>query len=82
MKICLYVFFQHFQFTMDAPAFSFYWSCCQFFKQLQLNLFPNIFVLRQPLICLKNIKWHGIGRVFVLLWNAIVEYIFMRLDEQ
>ena len=59
-----------------------FWSCCQFFKQLRLNLLPNIFVLRHPLFCLRNIKWHSIDRVSVVLRHAISKYFFRRLDKQ
>ena len=63
-------------------VFAFYWFCCQFFKQLLLSLIPNPFILRHPLICLRNIKWHCIGRAFVVLRHAITKYIFRCLDKQ
>ena len=63
-------------------VFSLYQFCCQFFKQLWLNLIPNLFILKHPLRCLKSIKWHCIGRVFVVLWHAIAKYIFRLLDKQ
>ena len=79
MKICLYAFFPHFQLTMDV--FVLYWFCCQLFRQLRLKIIQNLFILRHPLICLKNIKWHCIGWVFVVLWHTITKYIFRHLDK-
>ena len=59
-----------------------FWSCCQFFKQHRVNLLPNIFVLRDPLFCLRSIKWHSIDRVSVALRHAISKYFFWHLEKQ
>ena len=76
-----FVFMRSFHIFNLPWTFVLYWFCCQFFRQLRLKLIRNLFILRHPLICLKNIKWHCIGRVFVVLWHAITKYIFRHLDK-
>ena len=40
------------------------------------------FILRHQLHCLRNIQWHCIDRVFIILWHTITKCIFRRLDKQ
>ena len=82
MKICLYAFFPRFQLPIDEPSFSIYRFCRHFFKLLWLNLIPNLFILSLSCFFLRDIEWHCIGRVFIVLWHAITKYIFTRLDKQ
>ena len=41
----------------------------------------QIILYWDTLLCLENIKWHWIGRVFIMLWHAITKCIFRRLDK-
>ena len=58
-----------------------HWRTCLLFLSVlspffQINvIIPNIFILRNPLFFLREIKWHCLGRVFIALWHAITKYI-------
>ena len=61
------MFFPRFQFAMDVPAFSFYWFCRQFFKYCDSVSFQIFFILSHPHFFLRDIEWHCVGRVFIVL---------------
>ena len=63
-------------------AFSFYCLCRHFFKQLWLNLIPNLSLFKHPPLFLIDIERHCIDRIFIVLWHTITKYIFRCLDEQ
>ena len=46
------------------------------------QLIPNFFILSHPRFFLRDIEWHCIGRVFIVLWHAITKYIIGCLVKQ
>ena len=78
MEIFPYALFPRFQLTMTYLPFI--GSVVSFSKSCDSTP-PNPFLLRQPLRCLKNIKWHCIG-FFDVLWHDMAKCIFRRLDKQ
>ena len=52
------------------------------FQTAVTRFIPNLFILRHSLYFLRDIEWHCIGRVFIVLWHTITKYIFTRLDKQ
>ena len=43
-------------------------------------IFKNLLILRYPLLCLRNIKWHCIGKIFGVLWYTTSKCIFRPID--
>ena len=52
------------------------------FSNNWLNLIPNLFILSLPRHLLRDIKWHCIGRVFIVLQHPITKNIFRCLDKE
>lgn len=57
LRIRLNTFFPCFQLSLHTFRFSYERLCCEFFKQLWLNLIPNFLILKHLLFCLRNTEW-------------------------
>ena len=53
-----------------------------FFQITMTQPHSKSFCIEPSTLFLRDIKWHCIGRVFIILWYAITKYIFSRLDKQ
>ena len=87
MKICPNAFFPRFQLTMPVFAFlhvfSFaYLPCYQLLTKLRLNLVPDFLVVKYLLWYHRNIEWHCISWVLVVLRYTIAKYILWCLDKK